>query len=295
MPPRQEPLHITVHRADPAHKRVIADAVAEQHGSDQADKRITADAIAEQRTEPKQSCRPRSGQQPPRRGAGPPAAEAERTTGGQGRAGSELPRVEERAAKPAGGQPAAQSSKRRREQQPGSRSAVSSAASSVASGGAQRLQGSSSSDAAAAAAAAAQRELVRQTGREVKELCGEAERFIKVHCEFDAEGTPSLDGEVGSMMVTELHELQEQPEEALEDVLKLPAITYTDRLRSRIDHNLDLMGEMVEELEVRNELCTRPGCWHGRFDSDSESAEDNSLWARLGCAYNNPYYDSDGE
>jgi len=294
MPPRQESLQTLLHSADPAHGRPIADAIAEKQSPGQAQERLIVDAVAQQRTEPKRQQRPRSGQRPPRQSAGAPAAVAQHATGAQGDATSDLSRVEERVGKAAGGQPTAPPSKRRRDPQPGSRGAVSGSVPLTASGGARRSEGSSGSD-AASAAAAAQREVIRQTGREVQELCDEARKFCEMHCEFDAEGTPGLDGDVGPMMVTELHELQERLEDALEDVLELPKIAYTDRLRSRIDDKLCLLGELVEELEERNELCTRPDCWHGHFDSDSESAEDNGLWARISCAYDNPYYDSDEE
>ena len=266
MPPRRKPLHITVHRPGPILKRIVANA------------------IAKKRNRPKQKRRPRSGQQSPRQSVAAPAAADGCATGAQGHAGSDLPKDEERAANTAGG-PVAPPSNRESDRQPGPGGAPIAAVSSAACGAARRRQGSSSGDAAAVAAAAAQREVVRQTGREVEDLCAEAEWFSELHCEWDADGMRGLSrsGNIDLMMVEELHELQEQ----LEDALELPAITKS--MRSRLDSNLGVLGDMVEELMERNELCRRPDCWHRHFDSDSDD-EPNRLWARLGCAYDKPVY-----
>ena len=188
MPPRQESVYITVHRADLAHKRV------------------TADAAAEPRTEPEQKQGPRSGQQPLHQRADAPGAGNKCAPGARGPAGSKTLKGSERAAKTAGGhmRQAALLSKNPRKRQPGSRGTVSGAT----SGGVQRLHGSSSGD-AATAAAAAKRAFVRwQTEWEVKSRCAEAKSFIKLHCKFDAEGMLADVRGVDSMMVAELHELK---------------------------------------------------------------------------------------
>ena len=63
-------------------------------------------------------------------------------------------------------------------------------------------------------------------------------------------------------------------------------------MRSRINNKLVVLAEIVDKVKEQSELCRRPGCWHSHFDSDSddESAEQSGLWARLGCAYDNPWY-----
>jgi len=270
MPP-YEPVHIAVNRANPARKRIVADVASEQP------------------SKAKQKRQPPAGQKLQRHPAAMPAMEDERATRApRQQAGSHsCGKDSRRAAEPAEADPAAPPSKRRYERQAGPRGANSGAAASTASRGAQRPQGSENTD-VASAAAAAQRKFVSQTARTVKALCDEAERFSGLH--WDTLGF--VTGDIDSVMVSELHELQER----LEDALELPALTSS--MTRRIKDAFKPLRLMNEDLMEDNELCTRPGCWHCHVDSDTDvddesdsddkSAEQNGLWAQLGCAYDNP-------
>ena len=271
MPP-YDPVHIAVNRANPARKRVVSDVASKQPNK------------------AKQKRQPHEDQQLPRRRDAVPAAEAERATGASGLAGSDTSRDGKRAADPADADPAAPPPKRRCDRQCGLRGAVSGAAASMASGGAQRPQGAINGD-PAADAAAAWYGIVRATGRMVKDLCAEAERFSGVHWECDADGTlGSWTSEPDSRMVTELHELQER----LDDALHSPALT--DSMFRRIMDSCKVLRTMNKDLMEDEELCTRPGCWHIPVesdtdywsDSDDQFSEEDASWAQPGCARDNP-------
>jgi len=136
-----------VRSADPAHKRVVAEAVVEKQ------------------RDSKQKRKPRPDQQAPQKRA---------------KAGSTCPGVVKRAAKTAGVSAEAPPSKPRSDRKPGrkpSGTSKAAAGSSAASGGAQKRRASGGSAAAKAAKAAARREAVRWTGERVEEVCLEADDF----------------------------------------------------------------------------------------------------------------------
>jgi len=146
MPPRREPSRSTVRSADPAHKRVAAEAVVEK------------------RSDSKQKRKPHPDQQAPQKRA---------------KAGSTCPGDVKRAAKTARVRAEAPPSKPRSDRKPGRkpRGTSKAAAGSAASGGAQRPRASSGSAAARAAKAAARHEAVCWTGEKVEDVCLEADGF----------------------------------------------------------------------------------------------------------------------
>ena len=240
MPPRRETPHTAVRSADPAHKRVVAEAVVEK------------------RNESKQKRKPRPGQQAPQKRAKATAAEGACVSGVQGRADSTRPGDVKRAAKTAGVPAKAPLSKLKSDGKPGRKSSGTSkaAARSAASGGAQRLRASGGS---AEATAAARREVVRLTWERVEDVCLEADEFSAQYEDVDADAILAANPRgYDSDIMVELLELRRR----LQAALDLPYIT--SRMEDKISDSLNMLDDMItsDALSDQDELGFRLGCRH---------------------------------